>query len=193
MGWNACPSFLASSCDSSSRLLRVLQHDENLRVVGEWEGAWDTTSWRGQSSQPLVGGFIIFWPIQEVQVMVMNNANCLMFEKCSWVETLKPPLHPEDSRNSACCSQQPLPRCRTLRHVFDFEKRIQHQPDWTDFDRVWIPCGYLLDSVSIAFVYIPGPSTFANIWNFLLCDPHFGKMTQKLPNKAERAEGAEVV
>ena len=36
---NACPSFSASSCDSSSRLLRVLQHDENLRVVGEWEGA----------------------------------------------------------------------------------------------------------------------------------------------------------
>ena len=138
---NACPSFSASSCDSSSRLLRVLQHDENLRVVGEWEGAWDTTSWRGQSSQPLVGGFIIFSPIQEVQVMVMNNANCLMFEKCSWVETLKPPLHPEDSRNSACCSQQPLPRCRTLRHVFDFEKRIQHQPDWTDFDSVWIPFG----------------------------------------------------
>ena len=38
---------------------------------------------------------------------------------------------------------------------------------------------------------MPGPSTFPNIEDFLLCDPLFSKTTQKLPNKAERAEGAE--
>ena len=186
---NACPSFSASSCDSSSRLLRVLQHDENLRVVGEWEGAWDTTSWRGQSSQPLVGGFIIFSPIQEVQVMVMNNANCLMFEKCSWVETLKPPLHPEDSRNSACCSQQ---HCQGAGPCV-MSLILRKESNTNLIEPILIAFGYLLDSVSIAFVLYSWTFHIRKFLELLLCDPPFGKMTQKLPNKAERAEGAEVV